>query len=359
MNVSGYMLVYSVSSLSHNCLGHVSSKRSKEMSTLELILDFHGNIEKCKTCMLTKITRSSFPNVQRITKLHELIHSDLGDFHSTPSLGGMKCYVAFIDNFTRYCQVYLLHVKNEALDSFRIFKNESELHCETLIKRLRSDKGGEYYDRNFFHSTAIIHEVTAPYTPQQNGVIERKIRTLTEMVNAMLSKSDLSEGFCGEAMLTLCYILNRVPNKRNSITPYELWNKRKPNLSHFRVWGCKAIVRVPEPKKRKLGERGIECIFIGYVEHSNAYRFMVIEPNASITVNTVIESRDAILDETRFSSIPKPNSLIPTTMTPSDSQGHGDIVEVRRSNRIRKEMKACRISRITSPITLKNCSTSM
>ena len=56
------------------------------MSRLELIPDFDGNIEKCKTCMLTKITRSSFPNVQRITKLLELIHSDLGDFHSTPHL---------------------------------------------------------------------------------------------------------------------------------------------------------------------------------------------------------------------------------------------------------------------------------
>jgi len=85
-------------------------------------------------------------------------------------------------------------------------------------------------------------------------------------------------------------------------------------LSHSRVWGCRAIVRVPEPKKRKLEERGIECIFIGYAKHSKAYRFMVIEPNDSITVNTVIEARDAIFDETRFSSISMPNSLVPTTM---------------------------------------------
>ena len=139
MNVSSYMLVYSISSLWHNRLGHVNYKRLKEMSRLELIPDFDGNIEKCKTCMLTKITRSSFPNVQRITKLLELIHSDLGDFHSTPSLEGKKYYVTFIDDFTRYCQVYLLNVKNEALDKFRIFKNESELHYETLIKKLRSD----------------------------------------------------------------------------------------------------------------------------------------------------------------------------------------------------------------------------
>jgi len=68
------------------------------------------------------------------------------------------------------------------------------------------DRGGEYYDPKFFQSTSIIHEVTAPYTPHQNVVVERKNRTLTEMVNAILSKSSLSEGFWGEAMLTVCYI---------------------------------------------------------------------------------------------------------------------------------------------------------
>jgi len=73
--------------------------------------------------------------------------------------------------------VYLLHVQNEALDKFSIFENEFELHCETSIKRLRSDRSGEYYDPRFFQSIGIIHEVTTPYAPQQNGVAKRKNRT--------------------------------------------------------------------------------------------------------------------------------------------------------------------------------------
>jgi hypothetical protein len=158
------------------------------------------------------------------------------------------------------------------------------------------------------------------------------------MVNAMLSNSNLSEGFWGEAMLTACYILNRVPNKRSNTTPYEFWNKRKPNLSHLKIWGCRAFVRVPEPKKRKLGERGIECIFIGYAENSKAYRFMVIESNYAISVNTVIESRDAIFDENRFSSIPKPSNEIPEfSSTHKDVEHHNDVVEIRKSKRVRKE----------------------
>ena len=87
-------------------------KRLKEMSRLELLPNFDGNIEKCKTCMLIRIAINSFPNVQRITKLLELIHGDLGNFHSIPSFGVKKYYVAFIDDFSRYCEVHLLHVKN-------------------------------------------------------------------------------------------------------------------------------------------------------------------------------------------------------------------------------------------------------
>ncbi|GJT25198.1 zinc finger, CCHC-type containing protein [Tanacetum coccineum] len=134
------------------------------------------------------------------------------------------------------------------------------------------------------------------------------------MVNSMLSYSGLSQGFWGEAMLTACYLLNMVPNKRNKITPYELWTKRKPNLNYLRVWGCRAVVRLPDPKLKTLGERGIECIFVGYAEHSKAFRFYVIEPNESVSINLIIESKDAIFDENRFSSVPRPSLSIPKGM---------------------------------------------
>ncbi|GJZ01533.1 zinc finger, CCHC-type containing protein [Tanacetum coccineum] len=99
------------------------------------------------------------------------------------------------------------------------------------------------------------------------------------------------------------------PNKRNRITPYELWTKRKPNLNYLRVWGCREVVRHPDPKLKTLGERGNECD--GYAEHSKAFRFYVIKPNESVLINSIIESMDAIFDENRFSSIPRPSLRIP------------------------------------------------
>ncbi|GKB15914.1 zinc finger, CCHC-type containing protein [Tanacetum coccineum] len=119
------------------------------------------------------------------------------------------------------------------------------------------------------------------------------------MVNSMLSYSGLSQGFWGEAMLTACYLLNMVPNKKNRITPYELWTKKKPNLNYLRVWGCRAVVRLFDPKLKTLGERGIECIFVRYADNSKAL-------NDSVSINSIIESMDVIFDENRLSSVPKP-----------------------------------------------------
>nr|GEV12506.1 zinc finger, CCHC-type [Tanacetum cinerariifolium] len=133
------------------------------------------------------------------------------------------------------------------------------------------------------------------------------------MVNSMLSYSGLSEGFWGEAMLTACYLLNRVPNKRNKTTPYELWYNKRPNLSFLQVWGCRAILRLPDPKRKTLGEKGFDCIFVGYAEHSKAYKFYVIEPNDSVSINSIIESIDAIFVENRFYLIPRPKDIIPNS----------------------------------------------
>ena len=130
-------------------------------------------------------------------------------------------------------------------------------------------------------------------------------------------------------MLSNHYLLNRVPNKRNKTVPYELWFKKKPNLSYFRVWGCRAVVKLTEPKKKNLGERGIDCIFIGYAEHSKAYRFYVIEPNDSVSINTIIESQDVIFDEMMFSSIPRPKDLTfdANKVQNSESQDGGVVQE--------------------------------
>ncbi|GKD22247.1 zinc finger, CCHC-type containing protein [Tanacetum coccineum] len=183
------------SSLWHARLGHAHFKRMQEMSKDGLILAFDMDSGKCKTCMQTKITKKLFQNVKCETKILEMIYSDLCDMHATPSLGNKKYFVTFIDDASRFCYVYLLHSKDEALYKFKVFKIEVELQQGSLIKRFRTDKGVEYIDTLHFLSVGIIHEMTAPYTPQKNGISERKNRVLKEMVNSMSSYSGLSQRF--------------------------------------------------------------------------------------------------------------------------------------------------------------------
>ncbi|GJU09710.1 zinc finger, CCHC-type containing protein [Tanacetum coccineum] len=174
-------------------------------------------------------------------------------------------------------------------------RQEVELQQNDLIKTLRTDRGGKYYDPVFFQSVEIIHKTTTPYTSQQNGVAKKKNRAIKEMVNSMLSYLGLSERFWGEAMLTPCYLLNR------------------------------AVVRLPDPKRKTLGEKGIDCIFVGYAEYFKAYRFYVIEPNEYVSINLIIESRDAIFDENHFSSIPRSKDVIPNSVE-SQRDDHSDDV---------------------------------
>ncbi|GJS09127.1 zinc finger, CCHC-type containing protein [Tanacetum coccineum] len=152
----------------HARLGHIYFKCMRNMANANLIPKLDSKNDKRQTCMHTKITRLPFPTIQRSSKISELVHTD----------------------------VY------EVLEKFRIYKSEVELKCDTRIKYFRTDMGGEYYDPRYFQSTGIVHQVTAPYTPQQNGIAERKNRTLMDMVNSMMLYSGLSSGYWGEALLT-------------------------------------------------------------------------------------------------------------------------------------------------------------
>ena len=146
--------------------------------------------------------------------------------------------MTLIDDAIRFCYVYLLHTKDEVLDYFKIYKAEVENQLERKIKRLRSDRGGEYFSNifdEFCEEIGIIHERTPSYSPESNVDAERKNRMLTDLVNAMLGTAGLSKAWWGEALLTSCHVLNRVPNKNKEKAPYEMWNGIKPSFSYLRT----------------------------------------------------------------------------------------------------------------------------
>ena len=136
---------------------------------------------------------------------------------------------------------------------------------------LRFDREGEYESTTLSKFCAlhgIVHQTTTPYTQQQNGIAKRKNRTLKDMVNYMLNSSGLPHYMWGEALLTTNTILNGIPHKKTSKSPYELWKEKLPSYKKLKVWGCLAKVQAPLPKRTKLRPKTIDCVFIGYASNS-------------------------------------------------------------------------------------------
>ncbi|GJY45533.1 zinc finger, CCHC-type containing protein [Tanacetum coccineum] len=112
---------------------------------------------------------------------------------------------------------------------------------------------------------------TPPYTPQHNGVSERRNWTLLDMVRSMMNQTNLPISFWDYALESDARILNMVPTKKVEKTPYELWHGKVPNLSYLKVWGCEALVKCDTP--RKLEPRSVKCIFVGYLKKTMGYYF--------------------------------------------------------------------------------------
>jgi IS30 family transposase len=201
----------------------------------------------------------------RASKLLELVHSDVCGPMKTTSRGGARYFVTFIDDFSRKIHVYLLRTKGEVFDKFKEYKALVDNQTDMKIKTFRSNNGGEFVSKkfdNFLHECGIQRQTSAPYTPQQNGVAERANRTIMECVRSMIPTQGLDLEFWAEAVNTVVYIKNQCPTKAfESKTPQEAWTGRKPNVSHLRVFGCKAFAHILDEKKSKLVSNSIFCVF--------------------------------------------------------------------------------------------------
>lgn len=245
----------------------------------------------CDVCALNKLTRAPFPNKsERVTKMLEVVHSDLCGPIRMPSIGKSLYFITFIDDYSRYCAVRFLKSKNEALEAFKEIKNLWENQKSTKIKIFHSDNGTEFLNREFgkfLKECGIEHRLTTPYSPEQAGCSERKNRTLVEMARCLLSQSKLPLNLWAEAVNTANYVRNRCPTKAlNGKTPYELWNNVVPNVSYFKIFGCTAYCLNNRPS-HKFSARSKKGIFVGYSENSKAFRVYFPSENKVITSRSV------------------------------------------------------------------------
>ncbi|KAK2428124.1 putative mitochondrial protein [Trifolium repens] len=291
----------------HKRAGHVSMRTLAKISQLDLVrglpkISFDKD-KLCKSCTKGKQAKSSFKPKDFIStkKPLELLHIDLFGPVKTTSLGGKNYGFVIVDDYSRFTWVLFLKHKDESLEYFKNFCKKVQNEKESNIISIRSDHGGEFENshfESFLNDNGISHNFSCPRTPQQNGVVERKNRTLQEMARTMIDESNVEKYFWAEAINTACYILNRVSiRKVLNKTPYELWKDRKPNISYFHIFGCYCYILNIKDNLGKFDAKSDKGLFLGYSLTSIAYRVF------NLTTKTLEESMHVKFDEFEEQSV--------------------------------------------------------
>ena len=289
----------------HRRLAHVGMNQLSKLSKRDLVVGLKDvKFEKdklCSACQAGKQVACSHPtkSIMSTSRPLELLHMDLFGPTTYKSIGGNSHCLVIVDDYSRYTWVFFLHDKSIVAELFKKFAKRAQNEFSCTLVKIRSDNGSEFKNTNiedYCDDLGIKHELSATYSPQQNGVVERKNRTLIEMARTMLDEYGVSDSFWAEAINTACHATNRLYLHRLlKKTSYELIVGRKPNVAYFRVFGCKCYIYRKGVRLTKFESRCDEGFLLGYASNSKAYR--VYNKNKGI----VEETADVQFDETNGS----------------------------------------------------------
>ena len=284
MKLAKYVTLLSTSlSDWHDRLAHVSPELIQHMAknkVVEGMVISDNPKPKCEPCASGKSKRASHPlkSSPRSTVPGQILHFDTVGPMPELSLGNKLYYVLCKDSCSSYRQIFFVSSKADIPAGVKQIVSKAKLDTGNDTLKIITDNGSEYVNQNltnFLNEHGIIHETSATYTPEQNGYIERDIRTVAEAAQSMRLRANLPRSFWAEAMSTSVYLLNRVVNSRHrDKTPFELWYNRKPSLNNIHKFGESAIVHVNAHARDKLDPKGVKMIFVGYTETFNTFRFV-------------------------------------------------------------------------------------
>ncbi|GKD48611.1 putative ribonuclease H-like domain-containing protein [Tanacetum coccineum] len=282
------------SNLWHRRLGHINFKTMNKLVRGNLVrglpLNFFENDHTCVACQKGKQHKASCKTktVSSISQPLQMLHMDLfGPTFVKSIMKKMYCLVV-TDDYSRFSWVFFLATKDETSGILKAFITGIENLIDHKVKIIRCDNGTEFKNKEmnqFCEKQGIKREFSVARTPQQNGVAERKNRTLIEAARTMLADSKLPTTFWAEAVNTACYVQNRVlVIKPHNKTPYELFHGRTPSLSFMRPFGCPVTILNTLDHLGKFDGKADEGFFVGYSVNSKAFR--------------VFNSRTRIVEET-------------------------------------------------------------
>ena len=268
--------------LIHNRLGHPNISKFQKMvprfSSLSSI--------ECESCQLGKQARASFPKRldQRTKSPFKLVHIDIWGPSRAESILGFRYFVTSIDDYSRCTWLFLMKTRAELFSIFKKFPAEIRTQFNTFIRILRSDNAKEYLSASvssFMSSDGILHQSSSAYTPQQNGVAERKNCHLVETACTLLLHHKVPQRFWGDAILAACYLINRMPSSiLHDQIPHSIIFPNQPLFCLPPcVFGCVYFVHILTPRQDKPSTKATKCVFLGYSRLQRGYRCYSTDTN--------------------------------------------------------------------------------
>jgi transposase InsO family protein len=295
----------------HRRLGHPGMDTTRDVLTKDTVtgITWTGSFtpDHCIPCLIGKSPQASYSsNKHRATDICELVHIDTCGPYPVLTRKKERYFLAILDDHSNYGACPLLVLKSGACIAWRKTKARWENLSGNKVKAIRVDNAKEFVEgkmREDLDDAGIAVQATAPYAHQQNGKIERYIRTISDTAQALLADSKLPASFWGLAVSAAVYLRNRIPTKTlpGHITPHEKMTKEKPDLSMLRIFGCQCFVHQPEEIRGKGAARRFEAIFVGYAE--NRLGWLVCDLNGKFFF-----SRDVVFNESVPGHLSPPRS---------------------------------------------------
>ncbi|GJX63304.1 retrovirus-related pol polyprotein from transposon TNT 1-94 [Tanacetum coccineum] len=276
----------------------------------------------CSSCEVSKAKRSSFKSktVPSSKGRLNLLHMDLCGPMRVASINGKRYILVIVDDYSRYTWTLFLRSKDETPEVLKDFLTMIQRNLQALVISVRTDRGTEFLNKTlnaFFKEEGIEHQTSTPRTPEQNGVVERRNRTLVEAARTMLSASKLPLFFWAEAIATACYTQNRsiiIPTHEKMA--YHIINDRKPSIKHLHIFGCTCYLTRDGENLDKMKEKGDPCILVGYSTQSKGYR--VYNKRTRLIVESIHLRFDEIKEMSETSVANDTSGLVPQRQKASD-----------------------------------------
>ena len=260
----------------HERLCHQNKKHVRDFLQREGV-NVNADDYFCEACEFGKSHRQPFQSRSyRATKPGEIIHADVCGPMEESSLRGMRYFVCFKDDFSKYRRVYFMVLKSEVVDKLKQFLAEVAVAGHS-VKTLMTDGGAEFDNAGVRKVlNGIEHRLAMPYTAEQNGSAERENRTLVEAARSMLAAKELPKKLWAEATMTASYVLNRTGKSSvEGMTPYELWYNRKGAIDHLRIFGTECFIHTPKVKRQKWDTKSVKGLLTGYTGNKDGYRVWI------------------------------------------------------------------------------------